>query len=484
MKTTRTILNISAIILVYSAFLTSCNKSDSPSAPDDNGPIITVVGTPNGEMTTASIGASGGTLNSADGKLTITIPAGALTSATDISVQPITNEAPLGLGSGYRLQPEGTAFAIPAILTFHYDEEILKGSMADLLWIVSQVSDKSWNALLSSAVDTIAKTVSVTTAHFSDYMLGRFIDFTLKPSSPLVLKGQSIQLAVSAFLPDEKVEELAPLIPAILTTVADHETDILAPINNLYFQRGMRIKIKQWSLNGVAAPVSNSNGSLSISDKSATYTAPGQIPSTNPVNVSVQLEGKEKESGSKVFLFSLHSHITVIGSSLYISLIIDGKKIDYTQYGFNTEVPPDPTNYSQVICGTTDNKFEILASMVNTSIGSDSIFEFAFDNPWETTRILIGSNKNGHDRCAFSPKTGIQYDMNYTQRTRNQDNTCDMQSFCSNITTTLITYSGPNSVVRGSFSGTFYEDKPGYSNLCTMPDLHTIQGEFLLKMAY
>ncbi len=479
MKTTKTFLYLSAIILVFATFLISCKKSSSPDTQESPGLIITAVGTPKGEMTTASIGESGGILNSADGRLTVAIPAGALSSSTEISIQPVTNEAPLGIGSGYRLLPEGITFTKPAELTLHYDDQLLQQSPEDFLWIVTQASNRSWNAMLKSVPDKNAKTVTVTTAHFSDYMMGRFIDFTLKPSSPLVLKGQSIELTVSAFLPDEKEEELAPLIS---TTITVDEANVLKPLSQISPETVvMRFKIKQWTMNGVAAPVSNSNGSLGNSGKSTTYTAPGQIPSTNPVNISVQLEAINKEGGSTVFY--LNSNITVVGSELYILLTIDGKKIEYTQYGFNTTVPPDPTNYSQVICGTTDNKFEILASMVNTSIGSDSIFEFAFDNPWETTRILIGSNKNGHDRCVFSPKTGIQYDMNYTQRTRNQDNTCDMQSFCSAITVTLIDYAGPNSVVRGSFSGTFYEDKPNYSSLCTMPDLHTIQGEFFLKMA-
>ena len=72
-------------------------------------------GLPNGAETTSKvIGPPGGTLISADEKLTIEVPEGALTGNTAIS---ITSLAATGEFSfGYELEPQGLTFAIPAVI--------------------------------------------------------------------------------------------------------------------------------------------------------------------------------------------------------------------------------------------------------------------------------------------------------------------------------------------------------------------------------
>jgi hypothetical protein len=467
-------------LIFATTLLYSCEKNSSTDPPQIATPLITEVGTPNGEASTAVIGSSGGTLNSTDGLLTVTIPTGALSSPTEISIQPVTNNAPLGLGSGYRLQPEGLTFVNPVQLTFHYNEQLLKESLDEFLWIVTQAGDGSWNAMLKSVPDKNSKTVSISTAHFSDWALGRFIDFTLNPSSPVVIKGESVELGLSGFIRDQNIaedDELAPLIP--ITGDMDELTPLtpIPPIESRY----VSFKIKQWTLNGVNAPVSNSNGSLSPSGRAATYTAPDQKPSTNPVAVSVQVETNNKEGIRNTFLIT--SNISVVDSDLHLLLKIDGQDIYYTQYGFTVTTPPDPDNFTMVQCGLEDGNFGIVASYISTTAGPKKIFEFLLTDPTQSTRVLIGSNNNGNDNFAFSPEPGTEYNMNYTQRTPNQDNTCDNQYFCSNITVTLQTYTGSNAVVRGSFSGSFYEDKQDYADECKMPDSHSVEGEFVLMMS-
>ncbi len=81
-------------------------------------PIVTEKGTAQGTAITAIIGTTGGSLTSTDGRLTVTVPAGALTANTTISIQPISNEGPLGLGKGYRLSPEGITFQQPGNINF------------------------------------------------------------------------------------------------------------------------------------------------------------------------------------------------------------------------------------------------------------------------------------------------------------------------------------------------------------------------------
>jgi hypothetical protein len=84
------------------------------------------------------IGEVGGSVTSADGRLTVDIPAGALTESTMISIQPISSTLPMGIGDAYRLSPEGQIFSLPATITFNYDDTALRGSSSQLLYIAYQ----------------------------------------------------------------------------------------------------------------------------------------------------------------------------------------------------------------------------------------------------------------------------------------------------------------------------------------------------------
>ena len=126
----KTFSRITFFIALFSiTILFSCSKKEddtpAPVTPQGNTALVTAVGSPIGTPSTASIGASGGTIQSTDGRLTVIIPAGALSSNVQISVQPISNQAPLSFGNAYRLQPEGTTFAIPATLVFHYTDSMV-----------------------------------------------------------------------------------------------------------------------------------------------------------------------------------------------------------------------------------------------------------------------------------------------------------------------------------------------------------------------
>jgi hypothetical protein len=160
-------------------------------------------------------------------------------------------------------------------------------------------------------------------------------------------------------------------------------------------------------------------------------------------------------------------------------LTIDGQKYEYTQYGFNTEVPPDPDNFSQVICGTSNNKFEILASFISSTLPVKNMFVLDFTSPFQTTKTLIGSNNNGNDDLSFSadPTGATGWQLNYQQRTLNAGN-CDRVSLCGNATATLTAYSVTEMLVIGHFSGTIYEDNQGFFDNCTTPIPHHIEGEF------
>lgn len=475
MKTLRWSCHIILFVLFISSVLVSCKKSDSTIVTQVPGPVITGIGTPDGAASDTMIGPSGGTLHSADGKLTVTIPAGAISSATQISIQPVTNLAPLGLGNGYRLQPEGMTFAVPVVLTFKYDDQLLQNSPEDFLWIVTQAGDGSWNALMKSALDINTKTVTITTTHFSDWALGRFIDLTVIPVAGSVKISQSIALRVVGFSRDKALPVDDELRPLIFLTGNSEDLTPITPLQCLL----MDFKVKQWTLNGTPAPVSNSSGSLTASGNGCIYTAPGQVPVINPEAVTVQLESSMSTGGLRNFLVT--SNITVVANEFYLLVKIDGQTYTYTQYGFNTEIPPDPNNFSQVVSGLSNDKLEIMASWIGGALPPKNIFDLIITSPAQSTKVLVGSNNNGNDDLSFrfSP-SGADYELNYQQRTYINPDYCDRVNLCGSVTTTLVTFSTPDMLITGHFSGTIYEDSPGFFNSCTTPIPHTIEGEFMV----
>jgi len=468
------ILKRGLFLSIFTVLLVACKKdNNNPEGPiQSTDPVITETGTPVGAKTSATIGASGGTLSSADGELTLKIPAGALTSETEVSILPITNNAPLGVGFGYRLEPEGTHFNTPVQMVFNY--KLLDGTLPDLLWIVTQAADGSWNAALKSVVDKNAGTVTVEANHFSDWALGKFIDFVLEPSSRKIQKGQSVQLKLTGFMPKQTADEedLAPLIP-----ISELGND-LAPLTPIppVESRLMDFRVKQWTLNGANAPVSNSNGSLTASGLTATYTAPNSKPSVNPVAITVQLESRT--TGGKTGSYFVTSNITVIESDYFLFIEIDGTNYEFYQYGFDGIIVPDPNNYTQVVCGSSNSVLEIAANRIVNSTTIKESFELKFTNAGVTTRNLIG----GNDDINFMSDPKFDYTFGYEERTYDAINQhCNTESRYNNISVTILTYDTTTGELQGNLTGEVHS----YSttddiNNCKTSERHTINAEFRL----
>ncbi len=302
----------------------SCTVSE----PGPKGqPLITEAGMPLGTAASATIGASGGKLTSSDGLVTIEIPAGALEAATTVSVQPITNTAPLGVeGGAYRFSPDGQQFKVPVTITFKYSDVLLAGTPAELLWVVTQASDGSWQALRKSNVNTAAKTVSGEMKHFSDWGLGKFMDMELNPATAFLKPNQSVALTVSGFVAStDPDEELTPLVPLELKSGGD-DLEPLVPFE----KRSSLFKLVKWNLSG--------EGTLTPNGWSATYTAPSEIPSKNSVAVSVELE--RYQDGQPAQLFSkalLVSNITISEVGVLV-VNFNGTEYRYRQMGGVNEV--------------------------------------------------------------------------------------------------------------------------------------------------
>lgn len=236
-------------------------------------PLVTDKGAPAGQAATATLGSSGGSVASPDAKLTLTVPSGALAAQAELSIQPLTNLAPGGKGAAFRLAPEGQTFANPVTLTFHYTDADLAGTAAEALGIAYQDEQGVWRSLKAVTLDAAAKTVSVSTTHFSDWSL--VSGFQLRPAAGAVDLNQQLLLEVDFCQSQDVGDGLATLLAACEPT-------------NFFPVTG-------WSVNGIAGG-NQSVGSIDeVNQGMANYTAPASKPAGNPVAVSAETTvGKQK----------------------------------------------------------------------------------------------------------------------------------------------------------------------------------------------
>ncbi|MBD0255286.1 MAG: IPT/TIG domain-containing protein [Cytophagales bacterium] len=261
--------------------LSACKKETETVNPTPPGkPVVGQVrptGTSLGPVVTKQIGPDGGSLQSADGTFTITVPAGALTAATEISIEPITSTCKGSVGHGWRLAPHGKAFAKPVQLTVDYSAHRDSLSAADALGLAYQNDKGIWQFLGASAIDKTNRTVTQSTDHFSDWTLLQWM--TLSPISSQLLEKEDVTLTALTYislpsLEDDLVVPLRP-IPQHPEYKDGYPVGEPEPLPAEY--------VGEWSHAGP--------GTLISSGHEAMYAAPEMIASTQVVAVTLTLKG-------------------------------------------------------------------------------------------------------------------------------------------------------------------------------------------------
>jgi len=163
-------------------------KRSTADIPTDR----TDVGIPTGPATGKSIGVEGGTISSSDGRLTVRVAPNTISSSTEFSIQPLTNAAAGGFGSAFRLEPSGQKFDVPIELTFKYQEQDLEDTIPEALGVAYQDTSGMWQILRASKVDPVAKTLTVSTLHFTDWSILK--QLRLEPAKATVRVGESIEI--------------------------------------------------------------------------------------------------------------------------------------------------------------------------------------------------------------------------------------------------------------------------------------------------
>lgn len=183
-----------ALAALATAFvMTACGGGGSGGS-DAALPEATAIGQPIAEATSAVIGSAGGTLHSADGSVSIEVPAGAFSRDETITLQEISHQNHGAPGRAWRLGPATLTPALPITLRLHYDDIDLQGTDATELRLAYQDAQRRWIVPAAPALDTASRTLTLSTRRVGDW--SRFAKLSLSPSAATVKVGQQLALKV------------------------------------------------------------------------------------------------------------------------------------------------------------------------------------------------------------------------------------------------------------------------------------------------
>lgn len=256
------------LMLLFACALLACSKSRT--SPAEQKPVAQVYprGIPIGVVSTKTIGPAGGSMQSPDARITISVPAGAVTANTDFTITPISSTLPMSSGYSYRLGPENVQFAKPVEISMPYTDEDTDGSSAEMLYLAYQGQDGYWTGLLGTTLDKTNHMLKVNTKHFSDW--GKFRRFILYIDQPRLEAGEKTNIRL-------EIEDHEP--PS-----GNDNDDLLAPVKIVAPKEYKADQnITGWKVIGP--------GTLKELKKyEVEYTAPATIPSPTQAYVEVGLK--------------------------------------------------------------------------------------------------------------------------------------------------------------------------------------------------
>lgn len=136
-----------------------CGSPSEPTPPDD----------PEEEETVAP---EGGVISSDGGKVTLTVPSGAVSEETPITVTPV--EAPpsdplLVPGTAYDFGPDGLTFQEPVTMELRYDESSVRQEGTEARLRLHRWEGSAWRPVPAGRVDLAGDRVSAEVTSFSTY---------------------------------------------------------------------------------------------------------------------------------------------------------------------------------------------------------------------------------------------------------------------------------------------------------------------------
>lgn len=315
----------------------------------------TAVGVPTDNAVSRTLGPDGGRVGTPDGKISLDIPAGALTANTVIGIQPLTNLAHGKRGGAYRLTPDGQTFLKPVTLTFGYTDQDLLGTAADLLGVAFQTKDGYWQWAGSGTIDTTAKTLSIGVTHFTDF--SKVAGLQIRPDQKTVKVKTSLGLEVVDCYQQDIPGSGGQLVS--LGYNCDSELVSLSKAD----------QASEWAVNGRVGG-GGPFGSVVGSSRAATYTAPATAPLPKTVAVSARVDRGAKGQTLMV------SNITIEEPAL---------KVDGTYWR--------AYHLTGVICDL-EKPFTLQAQANLAGAGASGVFSFTPDDTvggtWRYAGVIVG----------------------------------------------------------------------------------------------
>lgn len=106
-----------------------------------------------------TVGIEGGVVESEDGKANIVVQSDAVLADTAFTIDPISDTPEGTIGLAYRLGPEGSHLARPAVLSVVYDPSVIPLGVDEADLALGTLVDNQWQVLTGSVVNVITNTV-------------------------------------------------------------------------------------------------------------------------------------------------------------------------------------------------------------------------------------------------------------------------------------------------------------------------------------
>lgn len=358
------------MLLIAAMTLAACKK-DGGGAPDLK-PAITPVGTNDGSPVTKTIGNTGGSIMSDDGEMELIIPSGALATNTDITIQPITNNAPNGRRKAYRCLPDGLQFSKDITIRFYYNDQDAAATSPEYMMVAFQTADGNWAVIEDLTNDVGNQNINASVNHFTDF--SAFDIMRINPAALYLRTNQTGEYEVTA----TGMSDLNSVL--LLTAVLDRP--------------------EVWKANGVTGGNSQ-HGTITASSDQArvVYTAPANAPATNPVDISAEINLPFTVDGQRFNKGILIAKAYIIGNRYQVDLEYSGKSAVGTGEEFrvddNARMTVNLIGAEGTVTGTI-NVPPTFTKTANSTNGCNTTFTSNGTGPIHLRDIdVIGVQKNG-----------------------------------------------------------------------------------------
>jgi hypothetical protein len=356
------IKNVTAALAVCLLLTLSCKK-DNKEEQNSEQDFKTAVGKPIGTKVSRTVDGTGAQISSDDGVLTVIIPAGALATSTEISIQTIENKAPNALGNAYRLLPSGIQFQKNIQLSWKTDGPAVKGYPVNALLVARQKPSGVWEGTSSfdeASTGSILVIGGISSFAPNDWGFSTPLRLENLEGSHSLLSGQVPFLATEYTIAQAKWNQLPKPNEVAHTKLTQLLVDGTAQTEG----NGSRFVKPQQSVEGISAiyyaPVALLPAINPVELKATFNTATGE-PLTITHWVQVNRGDNEIDAGVEGIAaapWAQHSY----GNHLYLTITAGqlinpnmGLKVNLTIEDFDTSTPKSYSSGAKCIAELTSS---------------------------------------------------------------------------------------------------------------------------------